>query len=131
MGKDIKQAKWDCTTEGKLTGMFPGGVSVSLDLTKVFPNWADFSEAEMFFAGYGVKQKCMDYSSDPKWTYQEKADRAKTLYGYAVKHGKLPETKRSGGFGISKKAIAEKIEARDKPLTKAQTDVLREFGLID
>jgi len=131
MGKEIKQAKWDCTAEGKLSGMFPGEVSAEFDLTKVFKNWADFNESEMFFASYGFKQKCMDLSADPKWTYQDKADRATELYDYVVKHGTMPKTERKGGFGISKKAIAEKIEKLDKPLTKAQEKLLKDLGVID
>ena len=109
MAKEQTQAEWNCTSEGKLVGTFPGGLSSTYDLTQIFPMWKDFNEAGMFFAGYGVKQKCMDYSADTKYTYQDKIDRANGLMKYTIEHGKLPATKRGGGFGITK-AVAVDVK---------------------
>lgn len=128
MGKTIKQASWECSTEGILTGTFPGGLSCEFDLTKLYIGWADMDEAEMFYASYGVKQKSMDYSSDTKWTYADKIGRATELFNYAVKERKLPATKR-GGFDI-KKTVAKKVEKLDKPLTEAEEALLIKLGLI-
>lgn len=130
MGEKRVQAKWDCTSDGILSVLFPSGLKGEFDLTELYEYWTDFTEAEKFFSAYGVKQKLMDLSSDPKWTYQETLDRAKELFKFCVDNGTMPATKRAGGFGISKKKIAEKIEERETPLTEDQIAILKELGLM-
>jgi len=128
-----KQAKWDVTEIGMLTVLLPSGLTADYDLTHIFKGWADYTEAEMFLSGYGVKQKLSDLcaaSKDATYTDKEKIERMTELFDYAVKHEKMPKTERKGGFGISKKKIAESIEKREVPLTDEQEAILKELGLM-
>ena len=109
MAKVKTQADWTCTEAGMMTGSFPGGLSVTYDLTLLFTGWDQMNEAEMFMAGYGVKQKCQDISADTKYTYQDKIDRGQALYDYITLHGKMPATKRGGGFGITKAVAVDVV----------------------
>lgn len=133
MGTIRKQAKWECSNEGLLTVVLPSGLKSSYDLTTVFMGWADFSEAEKFYAGYGVKQKLSDLcaaSKDATYTDAEKIKRMDELFNYTAENAELPKTERKGGFGISKKSIAEKIEKREVPLTEDQIALMKELGLM-
>jgi hypothetical protein len=127
MGETRIQSKWDCTSEGTLSVLLPSGIKGSWDLTELFLNWADMDTAEKFFAGYGVKQKLSDHCA----TNGLDVERMTELYDYAVENRELPATKRGGGFGISKKKIAEKIEQRKVPLTADQEALMKELGLMD
>ena len=109
MAKVQTQAEWKCTDAGIMTGSFPGGLSVTYDLTRLYMGWADMDDAEMFCACYGVRQKLMDYSADTKYTYQDKIDRGKVLFEYLVLHRKMPATKRGGGFGITKAVAVDVV----------------------
>jgi len=126
MGETRTQAKWECSNEGTLSVMLPSGIIGSWDLTELYLNWAEMDTAEMFFAGYGAKQKLSDHCS----TKGLDLDRMTELYDYAVKNRELPPTKRGGVFGISKKKIAYKIKLRKVPLTDEQQALLEELELI-
>jgi len=109
MAKESTQAVWTCTDAGMMTGSFPGGLSVTYDLSRLYLGWADMDEAEKFMAAYGVKQKCQDISADTKYTYQDKIDRGKVLFEYLVLNRKMPATKRGGGFGITKAVAVDVV----------------------
>jgi len=133
MGTIRKQAKWDCTDEGILSVVLPSGLKDSYDITKIFHNWANFTPAEKFYAGYGVKQKLSDHcaaSKDATYTDAEKITRMDELFNYTAENAELPKTERKGGFGISKKSIAKKIEKREAPLTEDQIALMKELGLM-
>lgn len=134
MGENRTQNKWDCSNDGLLTVLMPSGLKGEFDLTEIFESWADYTPAEKFFSGYGVKQKLSDLCAKSKkeaLTDAEKLEAMEKLFNYAVDNQKLPEVKRAGGFGISKKAIAEKIEKREVPLTEDQIALMKELGLMD
>ena len=128
MGKKQAQMKWN-RVDGVLTGTFPDSTIVVMDLKQLYRHWNDYDEAEKFYAEYAVKQKNMDYSSDPKWSYADKKERAEELFEYVATNRKMPATKRGGGYDIVKQ-VAKKIEKREVPLTEEQTTLLKELGLM-
>ena len=110
MGETRTQSKWDCTEKGILTNTLPSGLTVSFDLTLIYPMWDQFDEAQKFYAAYGVKQKLSDKcaaTKDASYTDEEKIERMTELYDFTCAERKLPEVKKAGGFGVSKKVATE------------------------